>query len=83
MSVPIIKSETKYPILVDPSHGTGRRELVLPASKAALALDAHGVIIEIHPEPEKALSDGDQSLNFYGFETLFNEINNMKKSIKS
>ncbi|MCF6466445.1 bifunctional 3-deoxy-7-phosphoheptulonate synthase/chorismate mutase [Clostridium sp. Cult2] len=83
MSVPIIKSKTKYPIIVDPSHGTGRRELVLPASKAALALGAHGLIIEIHPEPEKALSDGAQSLSFVEFETLFNEINNMIKALKT
>ncbi len=83
ISVPIIRSETKYPILVDPSHGTGRRELVLPASKAALALGAHGLMIEIHPEPEKALSDGAQSLNFSQFEILFNEINSMIKALKA
>ena len=75
MSVPIIKSKTKYPIFVDPSHGTGRRELVLPATKAALALGANGVIIEIHPNPEKALSDGAQSLKFEEFELLLKEIN--------
>lgn len=75
MSVPIIKSRTKYPIFVDPSHGTGRRELVLPATKAALALGANGVIIEIHPNPEKALSDGAQSLKFEEFELLLKEIN--------
>jgi 3-deoxy-7-phosphoheptulonate synthase len=74
MSVPIIKSKTKYPIFVDPSHGTGRRELILPATKAAIALNANGVIIEIHPNPEKALSDGVQSLNFHEFESLIKEI---------
>lgn len=74
MSVPIIKSKTKYPIFVDPSHGTGRRELILPATKAAIALNANGVIIEIHPNPEKALSDGVQSLNFHEFESLIEEI---------
>ncbi len=74
MSVPIIKSETEYPVLVDPSHGTGRRELVLPATKAALALNADGVIIEIHPNPEEALSDGIQSLNFHEFKNLIEEI---------
>lgn len=82
MSVPIIKSKTKYPIVVDPSHGTGRRELILPASKAALALGANGLLIEIHPEPEKALSDGAQSLNFIDFGKLFNEINNMRRALK-
>ncbi len=59
MSVPIMKSKTNYPILVDPSHGTGRRDLILPATKASLILGANGgVIIEIHPQPDKALSDG-------------------------
>ena len=82
MSIPIMKSKTKYPILVDPSHGTGRRELILPATKASLVLGADGVIIEIHPQPDKALSDGAQSLNFKEFETLLNEINRFKKLIK-
>ncbi|MBZ2173942.1 bifunctional 3-deoxy-7-phosphoheptulonate synthase/chorismate mutase [Schnuerera sp. xch1] len=81
MSVPIMKSETKYPVLIDPSHGTGRRELVLPASKAALAIGADGLIIEIHPEPDKALSDGHQSLNFNEFKILVNKIKSMKKSL--
>lgn len=75
MSVPIIKNETEYPIIVDPSHGTGRRELVLPASTAAKALKADGIMIEIHPNPEKALSDGEQSLNFKEFEILNKIIN--------
>ncbi len=74
VSVPIIKSLSQYPIIVDPSHGTGRRELILPATKAALAIGADGVMIEIHPEPLEALSDGEQSLNFYEFEKLFKEL---------
>lgn len=82
MSVPIMKSETKYPVLIDPSHGTGIRELVLPASKAALAIGADGLIIEIHPQPEKALSDGDQSLDFTGFKNLLDEVNSMIKSLR-
>lgn len=82
LSVPILKSKTKYPILVDPSHGTGRRELVLPASKAALVLGADGLLIEVHPQPDKALSDGAQSLDFNEFENLFKQIINLKKQIK-
>ena len=74
MSVPIIKEKTKYPIIVDPSHGTGRRELILPATKAAMALGASGVMIEIHPIPDIALSDSEQSLNFKEFKKLFLEI---------
>ena len=74
MSIPILKEISDYPVFVDPSHGTGRRELVLPASKAAKALNADGIIVEIHPNPDEALSDGCQSLNFNEFENLFNEI---------
>jgi len=56
-----MKSKTGYPVIVDPSHGTGRRELIGPASKAAVAVGADGIMIEVHPQPEKALSDGLQS----------------------
>lgn len=74
MAVPIIKQKTEYPIFVDPSHGTGIRELVYPASKAAKALDADGIIVEVHPNPDKALSDGIQSLDFEGFNNLYNNL---------
>jgi len=74
MSIPILKEKTDFPIFVDPSHGTGRRELVLPASKAAKALDADGIIVEIHPNPDKALSDGFQSLDFNEFENLYKSL---------
>lgn len=79
VSVPIIKSQTEYPIIVDPSHGTGRKELILPATKAALAIGANGVMVEIHPEPSKALSDGFQSLDFAQFKELVYEIEKIKK----
>lgn len=74
MSIPILKEKTDYPIFVDPSHGTGRRELVLPASKAAKSLEADGIIVEIHPNPDKALSDGFQSLDFEEFKNLYNKL---------
>ncbi len=61
-AVPLIRQMSHLPILVDPSHGTGRRELVLPMSRAAQASGAHGLLVETHPRPEKALSDGAQSL---------------------
>lgn len=83
VSVPIMKSKSEYPVLVDPSHGTGRRDLILPVSKAALAIGADGLIIEIHPNPEQALSDGYQSLNFDEFETFMTEIKHMIKTLKS
>lgn len=61
-AVPIMKKETGLPVIVDPSHGTGIRELVLPMSKAAMACGANGVMIEVHTNPKSALSDGFQSL---------------------
>ena len=61
-AIPVLMSKTPFPIIVDPSHATGRRELVLPMSMAAVAAGAHGLIIEVHDRPEEALSDGAQSL---------------------
>ena len=72
--VPLIKELSHLPIMVDPSHATGKRSLVSPMAKAALVAGAHGVLIEVHPEPEKALSDGPQSLTFQGFEALMDDI---------
>jgi 3-deoxy-7-phosphoheptulonate synthase len=72
--VPLIKELSHLPIMVDPSHATGKRSLVAPMSKAALVAGAHGILIEVHPEPEKALSDGPQSLTFQGFEALMADI---------
>jgi 3-deoxy-7-phosphoheptulonate synthase len=60
--------------MVDPSHATGKRSLVAPMGKAALVAGAHGILVEVHPEPEKALSDGPQSLTFAGFDQLMTEI---------
>lgn len=74
MSIPILKEISDYPVFVDPSHGTGRRELILPASEASKSLKADGIVVEIHPNPEKALSDGGQSLNFNEFEALYKEL---------
>ncbi len=62
-AVPIIKKLSHLPVIVDPSHATGQRDLVAPVSKSAIAAGADGLIIEVHPEPEKALSDGAQSLH--------------------
>ena len=75
--VPLIKEMSHLPIMVDPSHATGKRSLVSPMAKAALVSGADGVLIEVHPEPEKALSDGPQSLTFQGFEQLMNEIDRL------
>lgn len=73
-AVPIIKSLSHLPIIVDPSHATGHRELVAPVSKSAIAAGADGLIIEVHPDPENALSDGLQSLYPQEFEHLMGEL---------
>jgi len=73
-AVPIIKEISHLPIIVDPSHGTGKWKLVTPMSRAAIAAGADGLIVEVHPDPTSALSDGPQSLNFETFDTLLDEI---------
>jgi len=73
-AVPVLKRETHLPVFVDPSHGTGRRDLVLPMSKAAIAAGADGLIVEVHPHPEEALSDGLQSLDLEMFANFMKEI---------
>jgi 3-deoxy-7-phosphoheptulonate synthase len=72
--VPLIKEMSHLPIMVDPSHATGKRSLVPPMALAALVAGAHGVLVEVHPEPEKALSDGPQSLTFPGFGHLMEDV---------
>lgn len=73
-AIPSIHRLSHLPVLADPSHGTGKRHLVAPLSKAAIAAGADGLLIEVHPDPESALSDGPQSLNFDAFEELMAEI---------
>ena len=73
-AVPVIKSKSHLPIIVDPSHATGVRSYVAPLAKAAIAVGADGLMIEVHPNPATALSDGPQSLNLEQFDTLCNEM---------
>jgi 3-deoxy-7-phosphoheptulonate synthase len=73
-AVALVKEMTHLPVIVDPSHATGKRSLIAAASKAALAVGADGVIVEVHPHPEKALSDGDQSLDFRGFAEMMGHL---------
>lgn len=72
--VVLLKEKTKFPIFVDPSHGTGLASLVAPMSKAALACGADGLLIEVHPDPSHALSDGQQSLDIPAFEKLMGQL---------
>ena len=79
--VPAVKRLSHLPILVDPSHGTGRRDKVIPLSRAAVAVGADGLLIEVHHQPEKALSDGMQSILPEQFEQLMVEIRQIAKVI--
>ncbi len=76
-SIPLIKQLTHLPIIVDPSHGTGIRELVSPMAKAAVVVGGDGLMIEVHHKPEEALCDGPQSLNPELFMGLMDELNGM------
>ena len=73
-AIPILKERTHLPVLVDPSHAAGERSLVPHLARAAKAVGAHGIMVEIHPAPEKALSDGAQSLTLAQFATLMEDL---------
>ena len=80
-AVPVIKQLSDLPVVVDPSHGTGIRSLVAPMAKAGVAAGADGLIIEVHPHPEKALSDGDQSLHPPEFADLMRELAQIARAV--
>ena len=73
-AVPVLKKMSHLPVIVDPSHGTGRADLIRPMSLASAACGCHGIMIEIHPEPAKALSDGSQSLDEKGFKKVMKDL---------
>ena len=77
-----LKQESPFPVFVDPSHGTGIPSLVIPMSKAAVAAGADGLLIETHPEPDKALCDSYQALSFKAFENLMQELKPLLKLFK-
>lgn len=72
--IPAVKQLSHLPIIVDPSHGTGRYDFVLPMSRAAIAAGADGLLIEVHPRPSDAFSDGEQSLKLTSFQKLMLEV---------
>jgi 3-deoxy-7-phosphoheptulonate synthase len=79
--IPPCKALSHLPVLVDPSHGTGKRAYVPPMALAALAAGADGLLIEVHPDPDHALSDGAQSLDFVGFEKLFGQLKTLAEAL--
>ena len=80
-AVPIIQQISHLPIVVDPSHGTGNSSLVSPMSRAAIASGADGLLVEVHPDPATALSDGPQSLNLDGFRALMRDLRPVALSV--
>jgi 3-deoxy-7-phosphoheptulonate synthase len=70
----VLKRETHLPVIVDPSHAAGTAHLVKPLAFAAIAAGADGLIVEVHPDPETALSDGDQSLSIDAFEQMMQQL---------
>jgi 3-deoxy-7-phosphoheptulonate synthase len=72
--IPLLRDKTHLPIIIDPSHGTGYAKGVTPMARAAIATGVDGVMIEVHPEPAKALSDGPQALTFSMFEKLMDDL---------
>jgi len=74
-SIPVVQKQSHLPIIVDPSHAAGRRDQVIPLSRAAVAAEAHGLMVEVHHEPEKAMSDGAQSLYPDQFALLCRQVN--------
>jgi 3-deoxy-7-phosphoheptulonate synthase len=73
-AIPVVQSLSHLPIIADPSHGTGRRDKVIPMARAAVASGADGIMVEVHPEPDRAFSDGDQSLYPEQFADLMRQI---------
>lgn len=80
-AVPALKQLSHLPVIVDPSHGTGRWELVIPVAKAAIAAGADGLIVEVHPHPEQALSDGAQSLKPEKFAMLMRDLKPLAEAL--
>ena len=80
-AVPYLKRETHLPVLVDPSHAAGRRDLVPALALAAVAAGADGLLIEVHPDPDHARSDGDQSLSLDGFRELMDRVRDVATAV--
>ncbi|MEA2101773.1 MAG: 3-deoxy-7-phosphoheptulonate synthase [Thermodesulfobacteriota bacterium] len=80
-AVPVLKEKTHLPVIVDPSHGTGHAAYVEPMSLAAIAAGADGIMVEVHPRPEKALSDGPQSLTPARFKELMKKLGRIAQAV--
>jgi len=81
-AVPVLRERTHLPVIVDPSHAAGRRELVPALARAAIAAGADGLIVEVHPDPDHAASDGRQSLTLERFASLMDELRAVGAAIR-
>jgi 3-deoxy-7-phosphoheptulonate synthase len=81
-AIPVVKSVSHLPIIADPSHGTGKAAFVTPMALAAVACGADGLMIEVHPKPEEAVSDGPQSLTYKAFEQMMKEIRKIEDVVR-
>jgi 3-deoxy-7-phosphoheptulonate synthase len=80
-AIALAKELSHLPVIADPSHGTGRRSLITPLSRAAIAVGADGIMVEVHPCPERALSDGPQSLDLEGFARMMSALSQPSRTI--
>jgi 3-deoxy-7-phosphoheptulonate synthase len=80
-AIPVVHQLSHLPIVADPSHGTGRRAVVTPMSRAAVAAGADGIIVEVHPQPDRALSDGAQSLNPEQFGDMMRQLRRVAEAV--
>ena len=80
-SIPLVQQISHLPVIADPSHGTGRWELVTPVARAAVAVGADGIMVEVHPEPQNALSDGPQSLKPANYNLMMDELRAIHKTL--
>ncbi len=81
-AIAYVKQFSSFPVIADPSHGTGMRELVIPVALASIAAGADGLIVEVHPNPAEAKSDGYQALTFEDFQQLMNQVKKIEPIIK-
>src|SRR5690625_2727635 len=81
-AVPVLKQETHLPVMVDVTHSTGRRDLLIPTAKAAIAIGADVVMAEVHPDPAVALSDSQQQMDFEMFDKFYDEVVNFEARVK-
>lgn len=77
-AIPALQQLTHLPIVADPSHGTGVRSLVLPMARASVAAGAHGILVEMHPDPDKSISDAKQTIDFATFSDLVTQVRRIK-----